>query len=510
VDIPYISLLDENGYLLNNMTDHKKVKDFYLWDYNGTLFPMDTCKVLIENHNEEISSYINNISNPKEKGFCFLPQETVYASKTQQHLRRTLKLDPIAEYYLYEMAYKNRKIFRKNAKATRQNFGYRFFKGEPISIHESYSEFSEKAQKLKSKYKYFIKFDISAYFNSIYHHDLVNWFSAQKSTQADIKLFGQFMREINTGFSIDFLPHGIYPSKMLGSHFLNFIDSSELIKSENMIRFMDDFMLFSNSKDSLIKDFQTIQKCLGQKSLNLNTDKTVLFTEKVNLVVEEIDSIKSQIMEKIHIGSGSGMEYEEYEEAVRDLSDEEVEYLIDLLDEDSATDQEASLILDCIHEHTADFHTYIPDFIYRFPHLSKKIYHKCNEIDDTNSLVEGLIDLLDDAHSLNEYQLFWIAKIAEKYLLETDRVGELLAVIYEHKDSTNISKAKILEIPESRFGMPEWREVHLKNGTNGWLSWASAVGMRKDTKQNRNYLMKYFSKVSSINKLIGDCIVSLK
>ncbi len=261
------------------MIDHNKVKEFYLWDYEGTLFPMETCRVLIEKHSEEIASHILKIADKKEAEYCFLPQETVYASKTQHHLRRTLKLDPVAEYYLYEMAYKNRKIFRKSIKSTRQNFGYRFYRGSPIKIHDSYNKFITQAEKLKKKYKYFIKCDISAYFNSIYHHDMVNWFSAQKTTKTDVNLFGQFMREINTGFSIDFLPHGLYASKMLGSHFLHFMDSSELLKCEHMIRFMDDFMLFSDSKDILIKDFQTIQKGLGQKSLNLNTDKTVLFSE---------------------------------------------------------------------------------------------------------------------------------------------------------------------------------------------------------------------------------------
>jgi hypothetical protein len=491
------------------MANHNKVKDFYLWDYEGTLFPMETCRILVENSSDSLSSYIGKIANPKEKDFSFLSQETVYASKTQHHLRRTMKLDPVAEFYLYEMAYKNRKIFRKSTNTTRENFGYRFFEGEPIGIHESYKEFISKAEELKSKYKYFIKFDISAYFNSIYHHDITNWFSSQKPTQADIELFGQYMREINTGFSIDFLPHGLYPSKMLGSHFLSFMDHSELVKSEHMIRFMDDYMLFSDSKDTLIKDFQTIQKGIGQKSLNLNTDKTVLFSDREISVTDEIDDIKSQIMEKLFIGHGSGMDYEEYEEAVRDMTEEEVEYLINLLDEDTATDHEASLILDCIHEHTTHFHEYIPDFIYKFPHLSKKIYHKCADVTETSGLTVKLIELLEDVHSLNEYQLFWIAKIAEKYLLGVDLVGKLFALLYEHKDATNISKAKILEIPESRFGMPDWREVHLKNGSSGWLAWASAVGMRNDSKQNRNYLMGYFSKVSPINKLIGDCIVSL-
>lgn len=489
------------------MANHQKVKDFYLWDYEGTLFPMETCRLLVENSSDLLSNYISKIANSNEKDFSFLSQETVYASKTQHHLRRTMKLDPVAEYYLYDMAYKNRKIFRRSNNPARENFGYRFEDGNPLSIHESYKKFSTRAEELKKKYKYFIKFDISAYFNSIYHHDITNWFSSQKTTQSDVGLFGQYMREINTGFSIDFLPHGLYPSKMLGSHFLSFMDHSELVKSEHMIRFMDDYMLFSNSKDILIKDFQTIQKGLGQKSLNLNTDKTVLFSEKVFSIDDEINDIKSQIMDKIYIGSGSGMDYEEYEEAVRELSEEEIEYLVNLLDEDEATDLEASLILDCIHEHTSDFADYLPEFIYRFPHLSKKIYHKCEDVIELEELTEQFIKLLDGAHSLNEYQLFWIAKISEKYLLQTSSVGQLLALLYEHKDATNISKSKILEIPEQRFGMPEWREVHLKNGTSGWLSWSSAVGMRNDTKQNRNYLMGYFSKISTINALIAKYVI---
>lgn len=95
------------------MTNHFKVKEFYLEDYEATLFPMETCRLLVERSNESLSSYIEKIANPKEKDFCFLPQETVYACKAKHHLRRTMKLDPVAEYFLYEMTYKNRKIFRE-------------------------------------------------------------------------------------------------------------------------------------------------------------------------------------------------------------------------------------------------------------------------------------------------------------------------------------------------------------------------------------------------------------
>ncbi|WP_187984744.1 hypothetical protein [Vibrio metschnikovii] len=116
------------------------------------------------------------------------------------------------------------------------------------------------------------------------------------------------------------------------------------------------------------------------------------------------------------------------------------------------------------------------------------MFHKCADVEKSkrNDLAVKFSDLLNDSYSLNEYQLFWITKITEKYLLSTKPVGTILSQLYEHKNATMITKAKLLEIPEQRFGMPEWREVHLKNGSSSWLSWASAIGMRNDTKQNRN------------------------
>lgn len=491
------------------MTNHSKIREYYLADIEETLFPMETCRFIVENAGEEISKYIESIKDPELRDFCFLPQETVYAAKTSHHQRRTIKLDPVAEYYLYEMTYVHRAIFRKSISTSRASFGYRFSEGSPISIHDSYQEFSAKALEYKDKYQYFIKFDISAYFNSIYHHDMANWFSSKNLPKSDSDLFGQFMREINSGFSIDFMPHGLYPSKMLGSHFLSYIDHSSLIKCEQMIRFMDDFIIFSDSKDTLIKDFQTIQKSLGQKSLNLNTEKTVLFSEKETSIYSEVNEIKEQIKEKVYLGNGSGMEFEIYDEVVRHLSNDEVQYLLQLLEDDQATDLEASLILDCIEKHSEEFYKHIPHFIYRYPHLSKKIYRKCAEIIEYDELSVELKKLLESDEYLNEYQLFWIACIVEKYLLDSCAAGQLLALMYEHKNATNISKAKILEIPDHRFGMPEWREIHLKNGSSGWLAWASAVGMRNDNKQTKNYLMGYFSKASPINKLIGDCVNSI-
>ncbi|WP_207220435.1 hypothetical protein [Vibrio alginolyticus] len=125
------------------MVDISKVKEFYLADYNEMLFPMETCRYLVENAPTLISEFINNIQDPQKSEYCFLPQQTVSASKAKHHVRRTKKLDPVAEYYLYEMAYKNRTVFRKSTNPIRQNFGYRFADGQHVKIHDSYQEFTE-------------------------------------------------------------------------------------------------------------------------------------------------------------------------------------------------------------------------------------------------------------------------------------------------------------------------------------------------------------------------------
>ena len=491
------------------MVDVNKVKEFYLEDYKEMLFPMETCRFIIEQSPELLSNFIKNIEDTSKPEYCFLPQESVCASKAKQHIRRTKKLDPIAEYYMYEMAYKNKSIFRESSNPIRENFGYRFANGSHIKIHDSYSEFNNKKEELHSKYDHFISFDVSSYFNSIYHHDLTNWFSNFNIDESEKQLFGRFMREINAGFSIDFMPHGIYPAKMIGSHFLTYIDYSSFISSEHMIRFMDDFVIFSNSKDTLRKDFENIQKLLGQKSLYINSNKTVLFSENKVVIESEVEKIKSGIMGQVAVSLGSGMGYDVYDEIVRQFSPEEIDQLASLADNDEVTDNEASLILDCISQHNTDFYTYIPQFIYRFPHLVKKIFHKCKDITQHDELSAKLENLLDSRYFLNEYQLFWIAAITEEYLLNSKCSGAILAKLYEHKNSTTISKARVLEIPEQRFGMPQLRETHLRNGSSGWLSWASAVGMRKDSKQNRTYLLKYFSKASPINKLIANCITAI-
>src|SRR5207244_2386565 len=137
---------------------------------------------------------------------------------------------------------------------------------------------------------------VSAYFNSIYEHDLFVWFNDGYRSEGDVDAFHKFLRQINAGRSIDCLPQGIAPAKIIGSHFLSFIDFAGRIKSPLLLRFMDDVALFASDRDTIIQDFYQIQRLLGERGLSVNPAKTKIGNIAQLDVRKEIDEIKKQLL----------------------------------------------------------------------------------------------------------------------------------------------------------------------------------------------------------------------
>lgn len=94
-------------------------------------------------------------------------------------------------------------------------------------------------------------------------------------------------------------------------------------------------------------------------------------------------------------------------------------------------------------------------------------------------------------------------------MLKTDACGNLLMGLYERSLPHAIACAKVLEIPDQRFGFKEIRADHLKTGASNWLTWASAFGSRSLPKAERNYALAYFSKCSPLNNLVAGCVAKL-
>lgn len=484
---------------------------YLLDDYPRTLFPLSTTKVIAETTGTEVLQYIyEKVLNPNEPAHSFLSQARCHASKQGFHLRRTVKLDPVAELFIYDIIYRNRSLFRKDFSPNRRSFGYRFEHGKPVSPSKSYGDFKSNLAYAKAHYKFALKFDIATYFNSIYHHYIVRWFSDIGADSDDVEYLGKFLREANTGVSIDCLPHGIHATKIIGAEFLKFIDNSVQLKCNLLLRFMDDFYLFSDEETLLIDDFLTIQRLLGDKGISLNSAKTILGQVSELDVAKKVDELKAGLLKirRTTFETSGELTFED-EEYYENLTPEQVEYLLNLLKEPDIDESDAELVLALLRDHGTDVLSRMNIFLERFPSLSKSIYHFSKYVDDREALANLILIFIRTGKNVTEDQLFWMGKLSEDFLSNTSDYPSILIELYEHPNATLISRAKILEIPEQRFGMIELREEHLRTGKSDWLAWSAAVGTRKATAISRNHTLTYFSKASPMNKIIGDCVQGL-
>lgn len=484
---------------------------FYQDDFSKTLFPLRTNREIIERGEVEVKAYIAKCLDEGQEEFSFLSQHKVYADKPGLHLRRTIKLDPVAEYYIYDIVFRNRSRFRKPHTQTGSHYGYRFEGGMPISPSAAYKGFKGALADYSNRYTYYMGFDVASYFNSIYQHDLVNWFTELGVDNQDSRGFGQLTREINSGRSIDCLPQGLYPTKMVGNDFLRFIDNNHGLLCEQLIRFMDDVYIFSTNKDDVAHDFLLIQKLLGDKGLSVNPRKTTWDASAHTVIDREIDDIRRKLLDRrrVLITTGyeeSGDDIVEIHLSRQPLTKRELEYIDIILNRSEIEEEDAELLLTIMRDHTSKVERRLPYLISKYPNLIKSVHGFCAHVSDKEQIGQFILDVLQGSSVITEFQLFWFAVMLEDYLMATSKASMIISALFSHKSATSITKAKILKVPDSRFGLPELRNQFLRSGQSDWLAWASAVGSRSLKATSRNHTLQYFGKSSQLNRLIAAII----
>ena len=488
----------------------KDAKQFFLWDYSNTLFPLTTNRLMIEGHVNGIRTFLQEeVLTPDG---AFLPQQRVFASKRGWLLRRTVKLDPVAEFFLYELIFRNRRGFRRAESASRQVFGFAMSHGLPLSAVRSYANFKKAVASGRATFQHHAYFDIASYFNHVYHHDLVAWFEELGAAEEDVQMMGKFLRETSGGRSVDCLPQGLYPAKMIGASYLSFLEASNRIRSKKTVRLMDDIWLFDNDKATIVSDCLRIQSLLGDRGLTINDSKSMQPGGWIDAdLTTDVDDMKVHLLRKRREALADLLGYDDsnendHPEDLDELTEEEQEYLVDLLRGDRIQEEDAELVLTLMKDHSNSVLEHVPMLVREFPGLSKKLYAFCQDLDDKDALLKILEEHVESDGVVTEYQLFWFAKMAEDYLMDCNGVRDLLDALHDHDHATDISRAKILENPSKKHGLPELRAEHLRSGHSGWLAWTSAVGSRDLAKGQRNQLLKYFRKASAMNKVIGEFV----
>lgn len=94
----------------------------------------------------------------------------------------------------------------------------------------------------------------------------------------------------------------------------------------------------------------------------------------------------------------------------------------------------------------------------------------------------------------------------EEYLLGISAGGDLIQRLFDHPNSQIITKARILEIPTHKYGLPEMRDAYIRSGQSNWLAWAACVGSRHLKPAARNYPLGYAANASPINRLIAEIV----
>lgn len=211
-----------------------------------------------------------------------------------------------------------------------------------------------------------------------------------------------------------------------------------------------------------------------------------------------------KIRRRILIVSGDPVEVESPVQVP--LNRRQVDYLLQLLGTPEIEESDAELVLVLLRDHANAVFSKMLSVLNKFPGLTKNLYHYARLATDRVGLDDLLINLVRDCPNATEYQLFWVAKIAEEFLTTSPRLGDILALVFEHPNSTMISRAKVLEIPDRRFGLPELREEVLRSARSDWEAWAAAIGARYQASPGRNHLLTYFGKGSTLNSLVAECV----
>ena len=470
------------------------LEQFFRYDRRRSLFPLDSTAILLKGGEKEIRDYVyNSIFNQGKPSAGFLPGVVSFANKDKYHLRKVYILDPLASFYLYDFVLRNALSFQKQASSKRQFFGYSFQGNSIVNAFNDYHQFRRKKYDLKKNYKYYVRADISNCFSSFYHHDIVSHLSHIVSGPESIQ-FGQYLREIAGGRTIDCLPQGYFPAKAIGNKLLSFTEQSRALRSSAIIRFIDDYFLFSGRMSTLEQDILSLQHVLSDMSLQLNSAKTRLGSSEEDFEDRDLDPIKKRLVSKRE--KSRNIEYEEEDEEDNDetrLTEEEQEYLINILRNPMVPEEDIELALSLLSVDLDVFMTVVESVMTKYPHLIKTLYTKVAEVDDKGKLWASIRSKSKDKKA-TEFELFWLTRMILDHYDFDDRSATILHRIYAHQNTTEVVRAAILETEENGYGLEEIKRQTLRNCGASLEGVAAAVGLRKTEKARRNHAYKYAAK----------------
>jgi group II intron reverse transcriptase/maturase len=159
---------------------------------------------------------------------------------------------------------------------------------EPIFVEDSYAYRPKKSVKLackkidtliKSGYIYILDADLSSYFDNISHSILIKQLAMNVNDIRVLDLIKKYLNQIEyKDNSLIIKEKGVKQgsilSPILSNIYLYSFDKSINRRGYRLIRYADDFIIMTKSKDELYKAYKITENILDMLELKLNKEKT--------------------------------------------------------------------------------------------------------------------------------------------------------------------------------------------------------------------------------------------
>ncbi len=348
--------------------------------------------------------------------------------------------------------------------------------------------------------------DVFNCFNSFYHHR-VQQFVSERVGEAEGERFGQYLRELNEGDSIACFPQGYYPAKALGNTYLGFLDTTRKITAPTTIRYLDDIVISGPNEHACRQHLLELQYVLDDHHLSLNDAKTQLHSGEIGEHTKPLDMIKKRLLEKREETSSydGDEESEEAEEVEADkLTEEEVEYLTDLVQRQNVAQEDIELALSLMEDHDGALE-YLTDPIFESaPHLLRELHRFIGSNGDDDGVVREAIDSrLNGPDQPSEYDIFWMVRILLDHFDFDQDVADLIHRASKLEHATPLVRAAILESNELEHGFDDMKAGVLRNGGSLLEVSAALYGFRSVALAKRNQKYKYVKGHGSHFAVLG-------
>lgn len=256
----------------------------HVFKYSDTdLFPKPVEFEILKEIEEEA---INRLKDIDLGNYQHSPSRRFIVPKDDISYRTATQLDPLDNIILTAIIYEfgqlieNRRIPITNNKI----FGYRFSPQNDYSLYDpniSWLEFWKNCEHQISVYQYAVSLDIADFYNQIYHHNIENqlYELIPLGLPNQIKKWLMNLLENVTVKVSRGIPIGPHATHLLGELSLIPVDNSLTFKGLDFCRFVDDIIIFCNSKqEARIIIYQMAEILDKQQRLILQRQKTKIYT----------------------------------------------------------------------------------------------------------------------------------------------------------------------------------------------------------------------------------------